>query len=168
MNIIEAKDIYTDVMKVLDLLCQGKTLTAACAEVGLPVIAFNRAVKKEPQLAELYAEASQIGYDNMADVLLDLTQMTTRYNVSDDKEFKVMSDNIKWYLSKRDQKRFGDKVTVENVITADRAIVDALARGRERALSRIQKDNAEDAAFQVVPSARDVPDDDTENFAAFV
>lgn len=167
-NLIDTAETYQQVVRAIDLLSQGYTLTRACKDVGMSVMLFNRTVKKDNQLAELFGEASQVGYDNMADALLSMSTMIARFDVKDEKELKIMSENIKWYLSKRDQKRFGDKVTIENHITADRAIVDALARGQERALARIEKSKAEDVDFHVVSPVSQVPDDDTENFEAFI
>lgn len=167
-NLIDTAETYQKVVRVIDLLSQGYTLTKACKDTGMSVMAFNRTVKNDNQLAELFGEAAQVGYDNMADALLNMPELVVRFGVSDDKSLKIMSDNIKWFLSKRDQKRFGDKVTIENHITADRAIVDALARGQERALARIEKSKAEDVDFHVVSPVSQVPDDDTENFEAFI
>lgn len=70
----------------------------------------------------------------MADILLEM-ETNPVYGSSDPQKMKIISENIKWLLSRRRPSQYGDKVTVEHNVTADAAIVEMLARGRDRANS---------------------------------
>lgn len=125
--------IYEGVMKALDLISQGYTPTKACDQARISTYWLKRAIADDALLSELAADAFERGYDTLADALLHIDTDAT-YGTSDPKKMKIISDNIKWYLEKRDNRRYGQKVLIENKITADRAIVDALARGKQRAI----------------------------------
>ncbi|MFN3612711.1 hypothetical protein [Tepidimonas sp.] len=125
-------DIYPQVLRVIDLISNGETVTAACKKVGLPIPTFKKYVANQQELQDALITAEQSGQDILADTLIDID---TRH--SDARMAKVVSENIKWLLSKRRVKDYGDKVTVEHTITADAAIIAALDRGRERAQGRL-------------------------------
>jgi hypothetical protein len=57
---------------------------------------------------------------------------------------RVISDNIKWLLEKRKPKEYGQRVDVNVNLSADNAIVEALARGRDRANGILIEGNAVD------------------------
>lgn len=124
-------DYYPIVLNVIDLISKGYTKTAACDNSGISVATFERYIN-DAAVAELYAEAEQRGADAMADALLQIGHHAI-YGETDPKMAKVMSDNIKWLLDKRHRKKYGEKVEIQHNITADRAIVDALIAGRNRA-----------------------------------
>ena len=146
-------DTVARIMQAIDLISQGQTPTAACKAHSLSVATFMRHVKQEPTLYELFVEATQVGHDTLADTLLSLDDMTSMFKASNEKELKIVSDNVKWYLSKKDNSRYGDSLVVTHNITADKAIVKALQAGQERALQRIteqKESDVEDVAFEVV------------------
>jgi hypothetical protein len=128
----QAYEIYPKVLQVLDLLSAGRTLTSACDEAGVSIATYKSYIKHTAELTSAHEEAMQRGYDAMADALVEIDRHE-HYGSSDPKQQKVMSDNIKWLLSKRDNKRFGDRVSVDVNVTADKAIVNALSRARSRA-----------------------------------
>lgn len=74
------------------------------------------------------------GYDAMAEMLPMIDRLGP-FSQSDPKMAKIISDNIKWLLSKRRTKKYGDKLEVTHNITADKAITDALTAGKNRALN---------------------------------
>lgn len=80
----------------------------------------------------MFTDAEQRSYDAMAEALVDIDNHAI-HGQSDPKMAKVISDNIKWLLSKRRSKEYGERITVDHTITADKAITDALAAGRKRA-----------------------------------
>jgi hypothetical protein len=120
------------VIAVLTLISQGKTPTAACAEVGVSWSTVLKHASATPEMKDMLVNARQSGFDTLADILLEID--THAMGSSDPKIMKVLSDNIKWYLAKHAPQKYGEKVTVEHNITADRAVVDALSRGKQRAL----------------------------------
>jgi AcrR family transcriptional regulator len=124
-------DYYPAVLYALNEISQGRTLTDACDRANIAVPVFDRYVKNDAELQAMYEEAIQRGNDAMADALVNIDNHKI-HGQSDAKMAKVISDNIKWVLGKRDSKRFGEKIEVKHEITMDRAIVSALeaARGR--------------------------------------
>lgn len=124
-------DYYPAVLYALDQIGQGRTLTDACDVSNINVATFDRYVKANAELQTLYEEMVHRGNDAMVDALINIDNHRI-HGRSDPKMAKVVSDNIKWVVSKRDSKRFGEKIEVKHEITMDRAIVDALEHARNR------------------------------------
>lgn len=124
-------DYMPALLNVFDLISQGYTETAACDHVKLSISTFKHYIKNNEELQEMYDEAFQRGTDAMADALLNPDNHAL-YGHSDAKMAKVQSDNIKWFLSKRRPKDFGDRIEVNHHLTADKAITQALLAARNR------------------------------------
>lgn len=139
-------DKYVQVLSVLDQLSKGMPVTRACDEQGISIATFKHYVANIPDLKQYYEDCEQRGYDALADVLLDIRGHPF-YGSTNPQEQKVLSENIKWILARRRPLQFGDRMTVDHNhnITADKAIVEALSKGRERAESAVV-----DAAYVVV------------------
>lgn len=144
-----AYDYYRNALSAIELISQGRTRTHACDEANITIAAFVNHVKQSPELEELLNEAETRGYDAMADALLRIDNHAI-YGQSDAKMAKVISDNIKWLLSKRKQKEYGDRLEVTHNITADRAITAALAAGRQRVTQAMIEGPTVDVEFSVV------------------
>ncbi len=125
-----AYDTYPLVLQVLDKLSQGTTETVACNGVGISVRDFRRAVAADIELQASYAEAQVLGNDALADGLLN--PETGVYGSTDPKKMKIYSDNIKWLLGKRDNKRYGEKLEIKQETTVAFVITDQLERARVR------------------------------------
>lgn len=125
-------DTYPQVLKAITLISEGKTESSACREHGISVRVFRNTVEKNETLKELYDEAQVLGYDRLAETLLEIDR-DPHYGQSDPKMARVISDNIKWLLEKRKPKEYGARVAHDITISADHAVIDALARGRARA-----------------------------------
>jgi len=147
-------DYYPAVLYALNLIGQGHTLTAACDQSNISVVTFDAYVKREPQLQAMYEEAVQRGNDAMADALVNIDNHKI-HGQSDPKMAKVISDNIKWVLGKRDSKRFGDKIEVKHEITMDRAIIGALERARTRTLELEDQTERGGTIIDVTPLSDD-------------
>lgn len=104
---------------------------------------------RDPSFETLAQDAFRRGADALADILLNIDS-NELYGSTDAKIMKIKSDNIKWYLSKRASVTYGEKITVENTFTADKAITEALARGKERAQKVIGREVREQAAGQII------------------
>ncbi len=129
-------DYYPAVLFAIEKISQGRTKTYACDESNISISVFEQYVKNSVELQELLHEAETRGYDAMADMLLIIdSEKAGIYSQSDPKMAKVISENIKWLLTRRRQKQYGDRMVVEHNLTADRAITDALAAGRNRLLN---------------------------------
>lgn len=124
-------DYYPAVLYALNEISQGRTLTDACDRANISVYVFDKYVKNDAELQAMYEDAVQRGNDAMADALVNIDNHKI-HGQSDAKMAKVISDNIKWVLGKRDSKRFGEKIEVKHEITMDRAIVSALEAARNR------------------------------------
>ena len=143
------QDVYMRVMHALDLISQGKTETVACDEARISKDTLELYTARDPNLADMATNARARGFDTLADILLHI-DTDLEYGSSDPKVMKVLSDNIKWYLSRKNAPKYGDRLTVENIITADKTIVEALSRGKQRALEGVVATVIEDVVFKVV------------------
>lgn len=136
-------DHYSAVLYAINVLSQGNTLTEACRQANIPVRTFNSYVDNDPELAAMYKEADILSSDAMADALINIDNHVV-HGHSDPKMAKVISDNIKWVLSKRRPKEYGDRVQVDHSVTVDVAITTALDAARRR-LPQIEKQEVVDA-----------------------
>lgn len=137
-------DYYPAVLYAINVLGQGNTLTEACDQANIEVPTFKRYLANDPTLQEMYEDAEQRSYDAMADALVNIDNHKI-HGQSDSRMAKVISDNIKWVLEKRDNKRFGQRVEVKHEVTMDRAITDALNAARNRSAPRIPVNDVIDA-----------------------
>lgn len=154
-------ETYTKILKALELVSEGRTLTSACDEVNIGVGTFLKHVESQEEFQELFMEAEQRGYDTLADILLEINTHHY-YGTNEAKMANVLSNNIKWYLSKRKPAKYGEKITVENVFTLDRTITEFLSRAKDRALGITDQSNVVDAEFTVVETDKspgDLPED---------
>lgn len=124
-------DYYPAVLYAIDLISQGNTLTEACDQSNLPISTLHNYIKRDENLHAMYVEADQRGSDAMADALVNIDNHRI-HGQSDPKMAKVISDNIKWVLSKRKPKEYGDRVQVDHSVTVDVAITTALDAARRR------------------------------------
>jgi hypothetical protein len=151
------KNVYLDyprASKVINLISQGLTITNACMQEGITLHAFRKAVNNNEDLQELLEEAEQMSHDAMADLLLTMDRVDSGnpYAQSDPKMVNAISSNIKWYLEKKNPKKFGNRVSVDHTITADKAIIAALTEGRQRALEAANGSYVVDAVFEEIKS----------------
>jgi hypothetical protein len=141
-----ATNAYPQVLGVITLLSQGRTLTEACDECRITFSSFRAYVNAVPELTALFTDAEQRGYDVMADALLNIFDPGNKYGETEPKRAKIISDNIKWYLARKRPALYGDKSIVEHQITADKTIVEALSRGKDT----VSKAVLEDVTYRVV------------------
>lgn len=149
-------DYMPAVLYAIEKISQGETQTAACDLANITIPLFEKYVESNDELQDLLRDAVRRGTDALADSLLDPTHHS-RYT-TDPKVMKVVSDNVKWVIGKRDSKRFGDKVTVDVNVTADRAIVEALQAGKRRAAKFIEHAPADVLDASYVEVTDEVPD----------
>jgi hypothetical protein len=119
--------------ELADRLCQelseGKSLRAVCAQDGMPVPAtVLNWTEKHPEFGEQYARARELGYQLLADEIVDIadtpvigvetkikqdgTRETTEGDMLGHRRLQV--DTRKWMLSKMLPKIYGDKLTNEH------------------------------------------------------
>jgi hypothetical protein len=127
-------DYIPAIMHAIDLISRGYTKTRACDECNITTSLFDRYVRDNDTLRDIAAEATQRGYDTLADILLEIDSNPI-YGSTDAKMAGVISKNIQWYLSRRKPKEYGDRVTVDVQLNADKTIIEALSRAKVRALT---------------------------------
>lgn len=142
-------DVYPRVLTALELISQGHTTTAACDIANVSVYQFDNCINRDPDLQAMRQEAEHRGHDALADALINIDNHRI-HGQTDAKMAKVVSENIKWFLAKKDTKRFGDKVEIQHSVTLDRAIVDVLTAARSRVAALPSPDNVVDADFVTV------------------
>jgi hypothetical protein len=128
--------LYTTILKIISEISEGERKSQACFLSGLSVSVFDRTVKSDPMLQQMLYDAEVAGIEELADVLVNI-DTHHKHGRTDPKTASVVSSNIKWYLSKKRPDQYGEKVLVENRITADKVILDALSAGLERAQNRL-------------------------------
>lgn len=146
-------DYYSAVLYAINLLGQGHTLTQACDRSNIGVPTFKKYIASSEELQDMFTDAEQRGRDAMAEALINIDNHDV-HGQSDPKMAKVISDNIKWFLAKKDPKNYGERVTVEQSFTVDIAITTALDAARRRSAQIEHHDvrrleNVEDA--EVLP-----------------
>lgn len=142
-------DVYPRVLDALEHISQGRTTTDACDRAGLSVYQFDNYVNRDPDLQAMRQEAEHRGHDALADALINIDNHRI-HGSTDPKMAKVISENIKWFLAKKDTKRFGDKVEIQHSVTLDRAIVDVLTAARSRVAALPSPNNVVDAEFVTI------------------
>jgi hypothetical protein len=123
------------VMQVISLLQEGVTLSSACDKLNVSTATVKRYVKDHPELTDAFRDAEQHGYDMMAEALLEI-QSHPIYGTNVPAMASVISGNIKWFLARKRPDVYGEKVEHKVTITADREVMEALLRARERAQAR--------------------------------
>lgn len=124
-------DYYPAVLFAMNLLSQGDTLTSACDKANITVATYRSYIGRDKQLAEMHEEHEQRGYDAMADLLLNVDNHATRGR-TDPKMAAVISKNIMWYLEKKKPKEYGQRVQIDQSVTLDITITQALNAAKQR------------------------------------
>lgn len=127
-------EVYPKVVRAIELISQGRTRTRACDTAGVSIPTFEEYVENDMSLQKLLIDAERRGYDALADSLLTIHENDARNVISETNPqmAKVLSDNIKWLLDKRDRKRFGQQVEVKHELSMDQAIINALDAAKRR------------------------------------
>lgn len=115
----------SDYQPVLDAIAEGMTVTEACGLHRVSPQAFYAAKRRHLDLQAAFAIAQEVGAEAQADTLFNIHQ-----RVRDPLMARVVSDNRKWLLSKRQAATYGDKLQVETQHNADLAAIlkEAIAR----------------------------------------
>lgn len=101
-------------------LAEGETLRAICRDMEIPISTVLGWVRDDRDgFAEQYARARDIGYEVMADELIDIAD-----GGSDDwQRDRLRVDARKWLLAKALPKRYGDRVTLSGDAEAPLGVV---------------------------------------------
>jgi len=121
------KDAYE---KYVALSSEGKSIKSIAEELGVSVSTLARWRVDNPQLHDEVMRAQETGFELLADSLLTIDE-----EITDVQRAKLKSDNIKWILSKRHARRYGDRIDVNITETID--ITAALDEAKRRVLQPI-------------------------------
>jgi hypothetical protein len=116
--------VYTDEIaeEICDRLASGEPLAVICRDAHMP---DEKAVRKWVQtraetFGPMYARARDIGYDSIAERILELGEDRAECIGPDGyidngeiQRLRMLSDNRRWLLAKLRPKQYGDKVTQE-------------------------------------------------------
>lgn len=147
---------YPAAMFAIERVRLGETLTVACQSAGITTTAFRRIVAMDNAINELYAEAKANGDDILGDRLLTLHE-----EESDPRLVAILSKNIQWLLERRN-KAYSPRIEHNHTHGADRDLIAALARGRERVMQvthvieNAPPTDVEDASYTVVADDEDI------------
>lgn len=117
------------IVAVIHEIGEGVTVAQACQNQFIKVATFYNAVKRDNEVATMFAEALEVGNDVLADMLINIDK-----HHSDARMAGVISKNIQWVLERRAPKKFGQRVTIEN---GDSIASKSLAEALNKALDRI-------------------------------
>lgn len=105
---------------VIAELEEGKSLRKAAATAGIDPATVLRWVKADEQFAQQYAQSREVGYQLLADEILEISDdasrdvIDTEHGPKVDAEVVARSrlrvDSRKWMLSKMLPKVYGDKI----------------------------------------------------------
>lgn len=130
-NNMGAPTSYTETIaqEICDRIAEGVTLTAVAVEVGVTPKCIHEWRHRHKNFGEAFSRAEAAGFDRIAEKLLTLAD-----DPGDVQRQRLKSDNLKWFLSKRASKVYGDKQTIDVNTTIDVTNVLAEARARRAAL----------------------------------
>lgn len=109
--------------EICELLKQGKSLRKACEETDTKAPTVLGWVEAHSSFGEQYAKARAIGYQLLADEILQISDYSTSDTYTDDNgnertntevvaRSRLRVDTRKWMLSKMLPKIYGDKIAV--------------------------------------------------------
>lgn len=128
----ESKDLVPEIgltkeeiAKMLKLASHGKSLRSICLELNISLDKFHKIRKRAPSLDSALQSARNSGLDVIADDLIDIAD-----TYGDPLQARVKSDNIKWLLTKRKPKEYGDQlnINVEQKVSITGAMAEAARR----------------------------------------
>lgn len=141
------------------LLTEGYSMTDAARRIGLTLNNFQKWRLRDPLFDKECARAISLGFEAQADSLLSITRQYP--NVY---EAKLMSDNIKWLLSKRAAGKYGDRLDINVTQTVD--LTSAITDAKRRALPARYREDAEDAQLVEMQALPTPNATDSESVAA--
>lgn len=120
--------ILTEVecQKLFDLIVNDpRDIKTILNQYGLTLAQFYRSIQNNPALWNQYENAQKIKSEYYAETAYNMVN-----SEPDSQRARIMLDCIKWYTSKINPKKFGDKidVNVSGAIDLNQAIIDATKR----------------------------------------
>lgn len=146
-------EYYAAVLFAFERVAEGRMPTEACRLANIPYRKFIQLVNANNELALMYDEVNQLGADTLADALVNIFEPDSALYESDDKKAKIKSDNAKWVLARRFNKKYGERVEIKQEVTVSHVITSQLEAARVRSQTAIaeQRTDFVDADYVLLP-----------------
>ena len=116
-------------------LSEGETLTVICKDENMSTTAVRNWVRDDKDgFAEKYALARQLGYEVMADEILDIADEPN----SDTQANRLRVDTRKWLLSKCLPKIYGNKTSIELTDTSPKMSLEERKAAVRKLLAEVE------------------------------
>jgi hypothetical protein len=96
--------------KLCDLVSEGTSLNAACAQLDLPRRRVRNWLVRYPSFGAEMAVAQQMHWDQMAEDVVDIIDRCDGSSQAEVTKARAASDARKWVLSKVRQAQYGDRM----------------------------------------------------------
>lgn len=113
---------YTEekALEICELVADGQSINKISKMPGMPnrstILKWFRDV---PEFSTMYARAKEIGFEVLADEIIDLADAEENMNKDQLRRHQLMIDTRKWLLAKLQPRKYGERVTQEIVGNGD-------------------------------------------------
>lgn len=117
---------YTEekALEICELVADGQSINKISKMPGMPtrstILKWFRDV---PEFSIMYARAKEIGFEVLADEIIDLSDAAENIKAEELRRHQLMIDTRKWLLAKLQPRKYGDRVTQEIVGNKEEAPV---------------------------------------------
>lgn len=116
---------YTEekALEICELVADGQSINKISKMSGMPtrstILKWFRDV---PEFSIMYARAKEIGFEVLADEIIDLSDATENIKAEELRRHQLMIDTRKWLLAKLQPRKYGERVTQEVVGDANNPV----------------------------------------------
>ncbi|EIG9177928.1 DNA-binding protein [Escherichia coli] len=117
---------YTEekALEICELVADGQSINKISKIPGMPnrstILKWFRDV---PEFSTMYARAKEIGFEVLADEIIDLADAEVNTDKDQLRRHQLMIDTRKWLLAKLQPRKYGERVTQEIVGNREEAPV---------------------------------------------
>ncbi|HAN5144970.1 TPA: DNA-binding protein [Escherichia coli] len=117
---------YTEekALEICELVADGQSINKISKMLGMPtrstILKWFRDV---PEFSIMYARAKEIGFEVLADEIIDLSDAAENIKAEELRRHQLMIDTRKWLLAKLQPRKYGERVTQEVVGNKEEAPV---------------------------------------------
>lgn len=117
---------YTEekALEICELVADGQSINKISKMPGMPtrstILKWFRDV---PEFSTMYARAKEIGFEVLADEIIDLADAEDNADKDQCRRHQLMIDTRKWLLAKLQPRKYGERVTQEIVGNKEEAPV---------------------------------------------
>lgn len=117
---------YTEekALEICELVADGQSINKISKMPGMPtrstILKWFRDV---PEFSVMYARAKEIGFEVLADEIIDLCDAAENIKAEELRRHQLMIDTRKWLLAKLQPRKYGERVTQEIVGNREEAPV---------------------------------------------